>query len=103
MIIYTVLFSFYRVGGGRRWNHAGPRKPSTSKGLWHGTPLAPPAGQVYIYVWLLDFFQFCKGVYHIHARRLKMLISDLLEWLTGELEAERLEALEMDWWLEDPD
>jgi len=32
-----------------------------------------------------------------------MLISDLLEWLTSELDAERLEALEMDWWLEDPD
>lgn len=32
-----------------------------------------------------------------------MLISDLLEWLTGELEAERLEALEMEWSLEEPD
>ena len=32
-----------------------------------------------------------------------MLISDLLEWLTSELDTERLEALEMDWWLEDPD
>lgn len=26
-----------------------------------------------------------------------MLISDLLEWLTSELDAERLEALEMDY------
>ena len=96
MIIYTVLFSFYRVGGGRRWNHAGPRKPSRHKGLCTGVCLAPPAYQVYIYVRLLDFFQFCKGVIHIHARRPRMLISDLLEWLTGELEAEMLEALEMD-------
>ena len=61
----------------------------------YGRP--PPASPNYIYLRLLDFFQFCKGVCHIHARRLKMLISDLLEWLTSELEAERLEALEMDY------
>ena len=32
-----------------------------------------------------------------------MLISDLLQWLTGELADEMLEALEMEWSLEEPD
>ena len=63
----------------------------------------PPVLPIYIYVRLLDFFQFCKGVCHIHPRRPEMLISDLLEWLTGELADEMLEALEMEWSLEEPD